>query len=373
MADCREVSTLPLAPSVIDLLLRSGFRAIDDLKGMKPTELSQECNISVDIALSVLQCVAKSYTTQNSVEDQKDESNVFTARDFVLKAQTEKPIITFCESLDSMLGGGVFIGQITEFCGVPGVGKTQLGIQLCADVQIPECFGGAAGEAVYIDTEGSFMVERAADMADAIAIHVKKLGANMNRNSNSTKEMANLRNQVASNITKEALLERIHVFRAHDVTEQMAIINHLSSFLKLKTKVKIIVIDSIAFHFRQDLQDTTSRSRVLSSVAQTLNQIAHDHSVAVVLINHITTRIDRDLDTGQNISRLIPALGEQWSHCVTNRVMMQYGRDGQREATLIKSPFRPVGTATYRICEQGVRGLLIDKNRKRSITETEKA
>jgi hypothetical protein len=34
-------------------------------------------------------------------------------------------------------------------------------------------------------------------MADAIAIHVKKLGANMNRNSNSTKEMANLRNQVA--------------------------------------------------------------------------------------------------------------------------------------------------------------------------------
>jgi RAD51-like protein 2 len=165
MADCREVSTLPLAPSVIDLLLRSGFRAIDDLKGMKPTELSQECNISVDIALSVLQCVAKSYTTQNGVEDQKDESNVFTARDFVLKAQTEKPIITFCESLDSMLGGGVFIGQITEFCGVPGVGKTQLGIQLCADVQIPECFGGAAGEAVYIDTEGSFMVERAADMA----------------------------------------------------------------------------------------------------------------------------------------------------------------------------------------------------------------
>jgi RecA/RadA recombinase len=80
------------------------------------------------------------------------------------------------------------------------------------------------------------------------------IGANMNRNSNSSKEMANLRNEVASNITKETLLERIHVFRAHDVTEQMAIINHLSSFLKLKTKVKIIVIDSIAFHLRQDLR-----------------------------------------------------------------------------------------------------------------------
>lgn len=208
MADCREVSTLPLAPTVIDLLLRCGFRAIDDLKGMKPTELSQECNISVDIALSVLQCVAKSYPNENTNEEQKDDSGcIFTARDFVLKAQTEKPIITFCEPMDSMLGGGVFIGtnivsyvnvciciymnmivyihlyidtytfififfifigQITEFCGVPGVGKTQLGIQLCVDVQLPECFGGAAGEAVYIDTEGSFMVERAADMADGI-------------------------------------------------------------------------------------------------------------------------------------------------------------------------------------------------------------
>ena len=48
-----------------------------------------------------------------------------------------------------------FLYRKTEFCGVPGVGKTQLGIQLCVDVQLPECYSGAAGEAVYIDTEGS--------------------------------------------------------------------------------------------------------------------------------------------------------------------------------------------------------------------------
>ena len=33
------------------------------------------------------------------------------------------------------------------------------------------------------------------------------------------------------------------------------------AFLKIKNKVKLIVIDSIAFHFRQDLQDTPTRSR----------------------------------------------------------------------------------------------------------------
>ena len=29
-----------------------------------------------------------------------------------------------------------------------------MGIQLCVDVQLPLCYSGADGEAVYIDTEG---------------------------------------------------------------------------------------------------------------------------------------------------------------------------------------------------------------------------
>lgn len=33
-------------------------------------------------------------------------------------------------------------------------------------------------------------------------------------------------------------------------------------------------------------------------------------------------------------------------------------KDGVRTATLVKSPFRPIGTATYRISHQGIRGLL---------------
>lgn len=44
-------------------------------------------------------------------------------------------------------------------------------MQLAVDVQIPECFGGLSGEAIFIDTEGSFMVERVADMAAACIQH----------------------------------------------------------------------------------------------------------------------------------------------------------------------------------------------------------
>ena len=45
-------------------------------------------------------------------------------------------------------------------------------LQLAVDVQIPECFGGVAGEAVFIDTEGSFMVDRVVSLATACIQHL---------------------------------------------------------------------------------------------------------------------------------------------------------------------------------------------------------
>lgn len=47
----------------------------------------------------------------------------------LLRAETapRRRVITFCSDLDRLLGGGVALGRVTEFCGVPGVGKTQLG------------------------------------------------------------------------------------------------------------------------------------------------------------------------------------------------------------------------------------------------------
>lgn len=45
-------------------------------------------------------------------------------------------------------------------------------MQLAVDVQIPECFGGVEGEAVFIDTEGSFMVNRVVDLATACIQHL---------------------------------------------------------------------------------------------------------------------------------------------------------------------------------------------------------
>lgn len=50
-----------------------------------------------------------------------------TALDLMLKEEAElRSIVTFSSQLDEALGGGVQLGKITELCGAPGVGKTQL-------------------------------------------------------------------------------------------------------------------------------------------------------------------------------------------------------------------------------------------------------
>ncbi|PAN30047.1 hypothetical protein PAHAL_5G270100 [Panicum hallii] len=88
------------------------------------------------------------------------------AWDMLSDEQSQKHITTGSGDLNNILGGGIHCKEVTEIGGVPGVGKTQLGIQLAINVQIPVEYGGLGGKAVYIDTEGSFMVERVYQIAE---------------------------------------------------------------------------------------------------------------------------------------------------------------------------------------------------------------
>jgi len=56
----------------------------------------------------------------------KDREAGVTALDLLHSAESQQPIVTFSEQLDLLLGGGVPLGKMTEFCGAPGVGKTQI-------------------------------------------------------------------------------------------------------------------------------------------------------------------------------------------------------------------------------------------------------
>jgi RAD51-like protein 2 len=177
MSSIRTIQSLPLAQIIIELLLSKGFCSVQDLSDIQPIDLSTELGITPSAALEIVKSARQSlYGASDNAVEKGSASVPMTAKDLLLKFSSKsRPIITFCKSLDTVLGGGVPIGQITEFCGVPGIGKTQLGIQLALNVQIPEVFSGNAGEAIYIDTEGSFMAERAAEMANELSTHLRKI------------------------------------------------------------------------------------------------------------------------------------------------------------------------------------------------------
>lgn len=79
-----------------------------------------EVGVSNEEALEILQLVKRA-------GEAKTHGKSRTALEMLKDDSLQQSIITFSEKLDGLLGGGVPLGKITEFCGAPGIGKTQIG------------------------------------------------------------------------------------------------------------------------------------------------------------------------------------------------------------------------------------------------------
>ncbi|XP_054857473.1 DNA repair protein RAD51 homolog 3 isoform X1 [Eublepharis macularius] len=337
MEQQRELGSFSLPPSLRAKLVAAGFQTAQEVLDVGPCELSKEIGISKQEALEILQVIKG-----DSHGNERGSGNTvrkYTALELLEEEQVQGFIVTFCSALDDILGGGVPLMKVTEICGAPGVGKTQLCMQLAVDVQFPECFGGLAGEAVFIDTEGSFMVDRVVDMASACVQHCHLIA-----------EMHPEEGHQAAleTFSLENILSHIYYFRCHDYVELLAQVYLLSDFLSEHAKVRLVVIDGVAFPFRHDFEDLSLRTRLLNGLAQQLITIANDHTLAVVLTNQMTTRI------GQNCSSLVPALGDSWGHAATIRVILHW-ENKQRLATLYKSPSQKESTVPYCVTPHGFR------------------
>ncbi|NPA99244.1 MAG: DNA repair and recombination protein RadA, partial [Crenarchaeota archaeon] len=63
---------------------------------------------------------------------------VRTLEEIRREAESRPRISTGSRALDELLGGGVPTGELTEFAGPFGSGKSQLAFQLSVNVQLPE-------------------------------------------------------------------------------------------------------------------------------------------------------------------------------------------------------------------------------------------
>ncbi|XP_041861030.1 DNA repair protein RAD51 homolog 3 [Melanotaenia boesemani] len=335
----RPLSSLFLSPDVKLKLVRAGFQFTADLLHLSPPELSEDSGVSQQEALEVLQAV-KSVGGGPSL----------TALELLQKEEEFRSIVTFSAQLDHALQGGFPAGKTTEVCGVPGVGKTQLCMQLAVDVQVPQCFGGVEGQVVFVDTEGSFLLQRVVDIATATVRHCSLLAEDAEQ-------------RVAlTTFSVESILANIFLVRCHDYVELLAELHLLPDFLQDRPRVRLLVIDSVAFPFRR-FDDLSQRTRLLHGIGQQLNTIAMRHHIAVATTNQMTTRLRGSKP------HLVPALGEGWGHTPTIRLLLQW-KGSQRLAAIFKSPGHLDASVQYQITTDGFRDADQSKQMQNKRTQT---
>ncbi|KAA6398605.1 MAG: putative DNA repair protein RAD51 3 [Streblomastix strix] len=335
-----SIANCGFSASQSNLLITHGFEKAKDLEDIGPSDL------------------AKGHPPEQQQQGQsKGNSVVLLPQRVVPKSAWEifqnsanAPVIsTLCKDIDVLLGRGIESGCITEFCGSPGTGKTQMGMQLCLSVQQSEKIitKGGAVEAVYIDTEGSFMPDRVMSMASVFGDDDNKA---------------------------EDLLSHIHIFRPFTYPQLLSTIKMLPNFISQHPNVKLIIVDSISAPLRHGFnKEMQRRSASVHELGATLLQIAKSgNGIAVVCTNQVTTKPfqhqPQQQETTQSPSQsdntpsegiLVPALGDSWSQFVAYRIAFRMfvdfiTRQPVRIATLMKGPnaFPSQQTAAYTQSQQ---------------------
>ncbi|KAL0079973.1 P-loop containing nucleoside triphosphate hydrolase protein [Phycomyces blakesleeanus] len=280
-------------PSLKIKLISLGYDSITNLKSEDIIQLTQDGLLTEEEVMCLLQAV---HGVPPSTQ---------TAAARILSDTSRRGISFGSYKLNSLFDQtkGLPLCKVTEACGESGSGKTQLSMQLAVNVQLPLHEGGLEGECIYIDTEGSFIPSR-------------------------IKAMVSEKKVFQDEGTKEAL-KRIHVFRVLDHIELVALVVQLPTILEHYTKVKLIIVDSIAFHFRLNVRDSKTRSNLLEYIGNSLAQLANRLELAVFLTNHVTT--------GDGSSGLIPALGKGLSRWCSHRFFV-FRKHQFWYALMFKSP-----------------------------------
>jgi RAD51-like protein 2 len=362
------LSHLPLRPSVQEILKICGFERVGEVWDSKQRggisnlaaelndmDLSQAHRIYREIITSIVSMNESSFP--EAVGTPITNTTISAMELLQAKQQQQQPstgiptndsIITFSRAIDTMLAGGIALGEFTELAGAPGTGKTQLAMQLAVNAALPACAGGVHGSTIYVDTEGSFAPDRCYTLAQHLIAHIQ---GGMRK-----------RNMPPWNITTEEILDNIHVFRAHTVTDLILVLEGgIPKLLQQQQKekcnipVRLIIIDSFAFPYRaDDGTDFVHRTRKITMQICALTRLARVHQLAVLAINQMTTKLD---------GTLVPALGESWAHAVTTRLVLQSEEENQqhplpsrrRICRLVKSPRLPTNCAEFQILEKGIR------------------
>ncbi|MCD6140217.1 MAG: DNA repair and recombination protein RadB [Thermococcus sp.] len=214
-------------------------------------------------------------------------------------------LTTGSKNLDSLLGGGIEKGILTQVYGPFATGKTTLAMQIGLLNE---------GKVAYIDTEGGFSPERLAKMVES-----------RDMDPNST-------------------LQKFLIFEAFDFKEQKKTISSLKKIVN--GKFSMIVVDSITNHYRVE-EKKSSMTMDLGKQLQILSWLARKYNLAVIVTNQVY------FDSKQNI--LKPLAEHIMGYKCKDILRLEKLRPGLRIAVLERHRFRPEGGIVhFKITDKGI-------------------
>ena len=308
-----QVSDLPgIGPAASAKLEAAGIYDLMSIAVMSPSSLADKAGVGEAVARKAIQAARKML-----------DLGFVDGMEFAKKREDILYITTGSQNLNNLLGGkGIETKSITEAYGAFGSGKTQLGLMLAVNVQLPLEKGGANGKAVFIDTEGTFRPSRIKQIADGI-------GANA-----------------------EKVLKNIFVARAFNSDHQILLLEKISEMIKNGEPIKLLIVDSLTAHFRAEFTgrgELADRQHKLNKYLHSLMTLAEKYNIAIYVTNQVMANPammfgDPTTAIGGNIV----------GHASTYRLYLRRSKKNSRVAKLIDSPNLPDNECIFYVGKKGV-------------------
>ena len=314
-----QISDLPgIGPAASAKLEAAGIYDLMSIAVMSPSSLAEKAGVGEAVARKAIQA-ARNMLQLGFVD----------GMEFAKKREDVQNITTGAQSLNNLLGGkGIETKSITEAYGAFGSGKTQLGLMLAVNVQLPVENGGANGKAVFIDTEGTFRPSRVKQIAEGI-------GA-----------------------TPEKVLKNIFVARAFNSDHQILLLDKISEMIKNGEPIKLLIVDSLTAHFRAEFTgrgELADRQHKLNKYLHSLITLGEKYNLAIYVTNQVMA------NPAQMFGDPTTAVGGNIvGHASTYRMYLRRGKQGSRVAKLIDSPNLPENECVFFVTEKGI----IDEDEK---------
>ncbi|KAI0845583.1 DNA repair protein rhp51 [Daldinia vernicosa] len=235
-------------------------------------------------------------------------------------------ITTGSKNLDTLLAGGVETGSVTELFGEFRTGKSQICHTLAVTCQLPFDMGGGEGKCLYIDTEGTFRPVRLLAVANRYGL------------------------------SGEEVLDNVAYARAYNSDHQLQLLNQAATMM-CETRFSLLIVDSATSLYRTDFLgrgELSSRQTHLAKFMRTLQRLADEFGIAVVITNQVVAQVDGGPSAMFNPDPKKPIGGNIIAHASTTRVSLKKGRAETRIAKIYDSPCLPESDCLFAIKEDGI-------------------